>query len=281
MSGETQTDVTHLSDVMTMDQGDMTGTTGEDGVTSSSSRGVDFYFGCFVVVIGVIGIAANGVVLYALVASKQHTKNELIVNQNALDLYNCLFLVITYGLKLCDIHLSGSLGYWLCMLLYSEGLLFIGVTASWVNLMIIAVERYLKIVHHAWSKKRLRKWMIYAAMAGAWFSGLIHEIAMMVGTSSVTLVDGACHGDVTVNLETMTAIAIYYLLFTYVAVLVVFIFCYGKILMVIRRQARVMAGHNLGGTVNWQATLHVDRPATIPVDRTPLRPISQTTFSPT
>ena len=65
-----------------------------------------------------------------------------------------LFLVITYGLKLFEIHLSGSLGYWFCMFLFSEGLLSCGLFASYINLMFISIERYLKVVHSKWSKKK-------------------------------------------------------------------------------------------------------------------------------
>jgi len=155
MSGEIST-LSHLSDVISTDQGDATG---ENGVTSASSRGAAMYFEILVVVIGVIGTAANGLVLYALVASKEHKKHELIVNQNALDLYSCLFLVITYGMKLSNAHLSGSLGYWLCVLIHSGSLLYVGLFASLVNLMIISIERYLKVVHSVWSKKHLSKWM--------------------------------------------------------------------------------------------------------------------------
>jgi len=43
-------------------------------VVTSSSRGIEFYFQCAVVVIGVVGTAANALILYALVASKQHKK---------------------------------------------------------------------------------------------------------------------------------------------------------------------------------------------------------------
>ena len=103
MSEETSTE-SHLSVVMTTEQDETTPATGE---TSSSSRGAALYFECFVFVIGVIGTAANGLVLYALVASKQHKKHELILNQNALDFYSCLFLVITYGLKLAKMPTYG------------------------------------------------------------------------------------------------------------------------------------------------------------------------------
>jgi len=294
MSAETPT-VPHLFDDMTTDQGDMTDTTGENGVTSSASHDDGaVYFEAFVVIIGVLGTAANGLVLYALVASKQHKKHELIVNQNALDLYSCVFLVITYGLGLFKIPLSGSLGHWLCMFLFSGCLLSCGVSGSWVNLMVISIERYLKVAHPVWSKKKLRKWMTYAAMAFAWISGIINEMAMALQTSVVK--DGVCYGYIVGSAETKLGTSIYYFLSTYLLVLAVFTFCYGKILMVIRRQARVMAGHNPGGSADHnedgstghntsgselrRATMTVDRQATIPVDQTQLRP-NHIRFNPT
>ena len=65
---------------------------GSGMMTSWSSRGVGFYFQCAVVGIAVVGTAANGLVLYAMVASRQHTKHVLIFNQNLLDFVSCLFL---------------------------------------------------------------------------------------------------------------------------------------------------------------------------------------------
>jgi len=283
MSGETPT-VSHLFDVMTTDQGDVTDTTGENGVTSSKSHdGGALYFESLVVIIGIIGTAANGLVLYAMVASKQHTNQQLIVNQNALDLYSCVFLVITYGLKLFNIHLSGSLGYWLCMFLLSESLLVSGISASWINLMFISIERYLKVVHLVWSKEKLHKWMTYAAIACAWLISFIQELVMVFLTSAV--IDGVCYGYVVISAGARLGINIYYFLFTYVFVLVVFSFCYGQILLVIRRQAYIMSGYNPGGSAGHNdggppGHITVDRMATIPADRTPLRQ-SYMTCSPT
>jgi len=253
MSGETST-VSHLFDVMSTDQGGITETTGENGLASSSSNGALFYFELFVVVIGVVGAAANGLVLYAMVASKQHKKHVLIVNQNALDLYSCLLLVIVYGLKRGNMHLSGSLGYWLCMLLYGESLLFGGIFSSWVNLMIITIERYLKIVHSKWSKKKLRKWMTYMAIACTWIIGFIHELTVAFETTAV--IGGACYVYANLIPASRMPLAIYYFFFTYVIVLVIFTFCYVKILMVIHRQARVMASHNAGESSAAQAPLN-------------------------
>ena len=256
MIGEISTS-SHVFGDMSTDQGDTTETTGENGVTSASSHRDAMYFEWFVVVIGVIGIAANSLVLYALVASKEHKKHELIliVNQNATDLYTCLFLVITYALKLSNMYLSGFLGYWLCMLVFSQSLIFVGFFASALNLTIIAIERYLKVVHSSWSKIKLRKWMTYAAIACTWIAGLIHEMVTVFPTSAV--IGGVCYGYVMLkNTASRLVLGFYVFLFTYLLVPVIFVFCYGKILMVIRRQARVMASHSAGGPSNAQAQVN-------------------------
>ena len=95
-------------------------TTGSDMTSSSSLLRAGFYFKCAVIFIGVVGTAANALILYAMVVSKQHTKYVLVFNQNALDLYSCFTLVITYIVKLCNIHLSGTLGYYLCVILVMQ-----------------------------------------------------------------------------------------------------------------------------------------------------------------
>jgi len=241
MSGDSSS-VSHLSVAMTTTQGEMM-TTGGSDVTSSSSGDTAYYFACAVLMIGVVGSAANGLVLYALIASKQHKKHELIVNQNVLDLYSCLFLIITYGMKLFKIRLTGSLGYWLCMLLYSENLLWCGVYGSFVNLTVIAAERYVKVVHPIWSKKTLRRWMIYSAIVFVWISSFAHQMAVAFVSSAI--IDGRCYGYVMwKNPADGVAYGIFYFLAAYVVVLIIFIFCYGKILLAIRRQANVMAGHS-------------------------------------
>ena len=147
MSEENFPTTLHLSVVMTTET-DHLQTTGGTSVTSSSSRGVDFYFQCAVVVIGVLGAAANALIIYAMIASNQHKKQLLIFNQNIFDLCSCLLLVITYILKLCNIYLTGVLGYWLCMIIFSENLLWGPINGSQINLLSITVERYLKVVHH-------------------------------------------------------------------------------------------------------------------------------------
>ena len=125
-------------------------------VTSSSPRGIEFYFQCAVMVIALMGTAGNGLVLYALFASKQQKKLILIVHQNILELFTSSALLI-YLLKFCNIYLTGSVGYWLCTLIFNESLVWWGTFSSVINLGIITVDRYLKVVHPVWSKNTLNK----------------------------------------------------------------------------------------------------------------------------
>ena len=133
MAEESAEALSHVSDATT--------TTEEATITDvitvtplSSSSGTELYFDSAVVIIGVIGTAANALILYALVASKQHNKLVLIVNQNALDLFSCIFLVVTYSVKFFSITLTGWLGYWLCKLIFAQSFLWSGITGSIINL---------------------------------------------------------------------------------------------------------------------------------------------------
>jgi len=227
---KTPVEVTHL-------------TTGSS-MTSWSSRGAGFYFQCAVLVVAVAGAAANALVLYAMVASKQHKKHVLILNQNVLDLVNCLFLVVATPMELNNIYLSGKSGYWLCLTFLSYAGSWAGNLGPLVNLAAISIERYLKVVHHVWAKNKLRNWIIYSAMALAWIIGIGVAIALTIPSAAV--VNGVCYaGIIFLRDETVCqAITIWDFLSFYVIILLIFLFCYGRILVIIRRQAHVMAAHS-------------------------------------
>ena len=200
-----------------------------------------------VMVIALVGAAANALVLYALVASKQHKKQPLIFNQNLLDFVCSVFLVIMIAVKVGDVYFSGTLGYWLCMTVRSEVFSWGAFHGSIINLAAITVERYLKVVHAAWANKRLQNWMIYSAMGFAWIAGVVVAVASVFPTTAV--VDGACLVMAFFNSDQAEmAYWIWYVLFFYVITLLVCVFCYGRILMAIRHQAQIMAAHSGTGS---------------------------------
>jgi len=248
--------VEHLSVAMTTETvNDVIQTTSASVITSSSSRGIKFYFQCAVVVIGVVGTVANALILYAMVASKQHKKQILIFNQNVLDLFSCLFLIITNALKVCDLRFTGLIGYWFCMLILAESMLWSVIAASKVNLVFVTIERYLKVVYHVWSKKHLHNWVIYAAVVFAWISGIVHAYGIVFSTTMV--IDDVCYPYmIWENRAAQITYAVFYFLSFYVFILVTFVFCYWRILVIIRRQAQVMAGYDTVGPSTSQVHSH-------------------------
>jgi hypothetical protein len=151
------------------------------------------YFECAVILIGCVGTLANGTVLVALLLSRQLKKQLMkvpLLNQLVLDLCSCILLVIIYSVKVCNFYLVGSWGYWLCMLLTSEMFLWCVLNASIINLVVITMERYIKIVHSVWHKNHFRPWMIYLACVFSWFFGIVMEVVANVFTTAV--VDGVC-----------------------------------------------------------------------------------------
>jgi len=226
-------------------------TSGNTTSPSSSFYGAEFYFQCAVIAIGVVGIAGNALVLYAMVVSEQHKKQVLIFNQNVFDFCSCLHLVVTYTVKLCSVRdLTGTLGYWLCVLFHSDSLLLTSIKGAVINLMSITIERYLKVVHHAWSKKLLNKCTRGCAIAFAWIAGLVYHGVLGFTTSFV--IDGVCYWAIADEVASVVY-SVWDFVSFFVVPLFTFGFCYGRILMVIRRQASVMASHSTHGSSTTQA----------------------------
>jgi len=241
MSEENSSTTSHLPVVMTTSETDEVQTAGG----TSSSRGYYDYYQILLVIIGVVGVATNALVVYAMIASNQHKKQLLIFNQNIFDLCSCLLLMITFTLRLCNIQLTGAFGYWLCMIVLSEALLWAAVNGAQINLMSVTIERYLKVVHHnaTWSKKLLRRSVKISAVAFAWISGIVYDMALVFPTSD--LVDGVCYMYAfwSSNIAAL-AHGVWHIITFFVFEIIIFVFCYGRILVVIRRQARVMASHS-------------------------------------
>ena len=210
------------------------------------------YFKYAVIAIGIIGTAANSLIIYALIVhnareTKKRVVNWLIINQNLLDFCCCIIVVISYSITVSNIYLTGALGNILCKVFISGSAHYCLLNASVINLMGITIERYLKVVYPFWSKKNLKSWMIYAAIAFSWIAGILSVGPLGIVTSVVA--DGACLDFQLYfeSLEIKNAYGAWNLFSFFFLPLIVFVYCYIHILAVMRKQARVMAGHNVEG----------------------------------
>ena len=243
---------------------DMTGnnSTGLNDTTSAAAfwdpgwllaAALEVYSQFAVIGIALIGTAANAMVLYALIVhnareTKKRVVNLLIINQNLLDLCCCLFAVIIAAMRVSNIYLTGALGYILCSIFISANAAYCMFNASIINLMALTVERYLKVVYPFWSKKNFKRWMIYAAIVFSWVAGILS--VGPVGFATSIVVEGTCLGfqlffeidEIKAGYGTWS-----FLSFSLLPV-VFFVYCYGHIVVVMRKQIRVMAGHNVEGS---------------------------------
>lgn len=126
-------------------------------------------------IIAAVGLLANSVVILAMSSRKllEQKTDLLIMNQMLLDLFSCFILLITYSLSVLDLELVGTLGRFICFLFISHMLTFIGLMGSVASLVIIALERYGKIVHPIAHRKYFRQWMIYVGIALTWGNGVV------------------------------------------------------------------------------------------------------------
>jgi len=118
--------------------------------------------------------------------------------------------------------------------------------------MALTVERYLKVVHSFWSKKYLKRWMIYSAMVFAWVGGILTSAPIVFISTAVQ--DGLCMSFFTWASPKVTMIISTWITVSYFFVPVtLFIYCYTRIVFVMRRQMRVMAAHNVDASAQMNA----------------------------
>src|SRR5207245_1749447 len=108
----TDSDVTLLSIIDSLNN---------DTSTISTDDSLKPYQICLII-IGSFGLLANAFALLAM-ASKEllkHPSNLLIMNQMALDLFSCVFIIMGYSLHAASVHLNGPMGFFICNLFYAD-----------------------------------------------------------------------------------------------------------------------------------------------------------------
>jgi len=223
--------------------------TSTETIPSASFDPTWLLFKYAVLAIGIFGTAANALVLYALTVynareAKKRAINLLIINQNLLDLFCCLLLVTSVSIQISNSYLTGAIGYFICITFVHDTASYCALYASVINLVTITIERYLKVVHPFWSKKYLKRWMAQAGMAFSWIAGVVSGAPVPVIVFH--LEDGVCMPYFAAQewkIASCCNVTIYVLL-----PLIVFVYCYGRMAVVMRRQMRVMAGYSVEGS---------------------------------
>jgi len=203
------------------------------------------------IIIAVVGCLANLYVLLALLLSKNSRAsnvNVFITHQTILDLASCLSLFI--GLMLGGVvyaELDPSLALFVCWCFGAHAITTTAGNASVGGLMVITIERYVKIVHSVAYRNHYRPWMTRAGVIIPWIFGILTGFVSITATSKV--VRGRCNKNryyASEGIREAWGIAKFIIL--YLGPLFIFIFGYWKILLVIRRQKRQVGQNQSQGT---------------------------------
>ena len=158
---------------------------GNDTQPSTSGPAVDqrinleqLVFQSCVITIGMIGSLANGMVITMIGVvhykkKKMTTSTKFILNQLALDLFSCLSLVFNQSWKITNMKLLSQWNFMSCAFVGSEALTWTGVNGSLVNLIVVTLERYVKIVHNSSYQMYYRNWITYVLIVLAWIIGVV------------------------------------------------------------------------------------------------------------
>jgi len=192
------------------------------------------------IIIAVVGCLANAYVLLALLLSKNSRSsnvNVFITHQTILDLTACAFLFLGLVVNINYAKANPSLGLFVCWILGSHVGTTTASNASIGGLMVITIERYVKIVHSVAYRNHYRPWMTHAGIVFPWIFGICTAFIPITATSKVA--QGTCNKAryyASERIREAWGIAKFLLL--YVGPLFLFVFGYWKILAVIRRQRK-------------------------------------------
>ena len=190
------------------------------------------------IVIGCIGVIANGIIVIIIVGfTSMHKQlgNIFVVNQNIIDCLSSLLLTCqTISLFSMPILVEGQLVSEMYCRLWQTGWLYWSLfVSSTYNVVVLTIERYLKIVHPIVHKNSFTLWKAKILLVVIWLFGFAFEAA--VGVSSTTVQGSQCLIVAiwpNVIIQQMTGyltVAVLYFIPT-----LVFTFCYTKMIRSLR-----------------------------------------------
>ena len=107
------------------------------------------------------------------------TVNTLILSLCLEDFFSCIGLSIMFTIKIITldwIFNDDVISNVRCIVIESYLISSIGLVGAAFGKIVIAVERYVKIVHSVTYRKMYRPWMIKTAIAGPWIVGVLSHV---------------------------------------------------------------------------------------------------------
>ncbi|KAI0242709.1 Somatostatin receptor type 5 [Lamellibrachia satsuma] len=190
-----------------------------------------------------IGIVGNALAIFVIAqSSKMRNKftNILILNQSSIDMATSVCILVIKMINFSNENLSGLGGELYCRLWWTEILLWSLMISSSYTLMVLTLERYLRVVHPFFHHKFVSKKKILAFGGAAWWPGPILMLCFIVPTSGI--IDGHCVYNAKLDNETWKkARGVVLIIMQYLLPITVFITCYIRMLMRLRTKVQPLA----------------------------------------
>ena len=193
-----------------------------------------------VYITGIVGFLTNLLVMCVLCSTKRFLSKPgylFLINQNAVDLFSCALVLITYVTWFSGVSSRVKDTIWgciYCCLVNSEVLLYVGFYTNFFNIVFMAGERLLMIVfpvHHL--NKLTHKKAILLIVAG-WVTSFLLNIPPM---ESFDLSENTCRMGYTFNSKKYNLIHGYLIMaLTYFLPLIFVVYCYAHMLIVLQKK---------------------------------------------
>jgi len=149
----------------------------------------------FLIGVCLFGFVANSAMLTCFLVYRQtnrKTVNIFIVNQTVLDLVATLIVSVKTALVMSGYFTTktGVLRMLMCIIIENDTITASALYSAVYGLVVITVERYVKIVHPVAHRNHYRRWMTYVGVATPWLIGLITSALPSMTTAH--FVDGTC-----------------------------------------------------------------------------------------
>lgn len=190
------------------------------------------------IIVGIIGTFTNLAELACLLYAKlPHCCQHMEINQSVIDAVACGILALSYIIRVPDSYLEGNHGFWLCVLFYSDTIVWVGLSGSVINRTLNAIHVYLFFRQKRLHLRLNRTAVKYLTVVAVWVIGAVVNSPFEM---SNFVKDGRCYlGGPWTDANTHVVYGICATFWGYLIPLGIGGFCYGTLVTVGRRGGAV------------------------------------------
>ena len=190
---------------------------------------------------GLVGMVLNMIaliLLFRVIKANKTASDILLISQLVIDLISALAISAILPTDMVrPIYFKNNLSHLLmCKLWYSMFIPFLFTNMSMLNCILLTIERYMKIVHPIWHRINITTTAAYVALGISILINAIH--CTMRYAISTSIHAGRCTSNQSLPPSYFNVIRIIHIMLLTVAPLVTFIYCYGHMMVTLRKRTK-------------------------------------------